>query len=88
MFYSGMSFAIDEESEALRDTAHRFAQAKIAPRASEIDATTEFPRDLREELGALGLHGITVEEDFGAASGAGPGGGAAGGRGDLVTLPG
>ena len=67
MFNSGMNFALGEEIEALRDTVHRFAQAKIAPRASEIDATDEFPRDLWEEIGALGLHGITVDECFGGA---------------------
>ena len=65
MFNSGMNFALGEEIEALRDTVHRFAQAKIAPRASEIDARDEFPRDLWEEMGALGLHGITVEETLG-----------------------
>ena len=67
MFNSGMSFALGEEIEALRDVVHRFAQEKIAPRAAEIDETNEFPRDLWEELGALGLHGITVEETFGGA---------------------
>ena len=67
MFNTGMSFALGDEIEALRETVHRFAQAKIAPRASEIDATNEFPRDLWEALGALGLHGITVEETFGGA---------------------
>ena len=67
MFDTGMSFALGDEIEALRDTVHRFAQAKIAPRAGEIDAANEFPRDLWEALGALGLHGITVEEELGGA---------------------
>ncbi len=67
MFDTGMRFALGDEIEALRDTVHRFAQAKIAPRAGEIDAANEFPRDLWEALGALGLHGITVEEEFGGA---------------------
>ena len=67
MFTTGMHFALGDEIEALRDTVHRFAQAKVAPRASEIDATNEFPRDLWEEVGALGLHGITVEESLGGA---------------------
>ena len=65
MFDTGMSFALGDEIEALRETVHRFAQAKIAPRAGEIDSTNEFPRDLWEALGALGLHGITVEEEYG-----------------------
>ena len=67
MFNSGMNFALGDEIEALRDTVHRFAQEKIAPRAGEIDAANEFPRDLWEALGALGLHGITVEEALGGA---------------------
>ena len=67
MFDTGMRFALGDEIEALRDTVHRFAQAKIAPRADEIDAANEFPRDLWEALGALGLHGITVEEELGGA---------------------
>ena len=67
MFDTGMRFALGDEIEALRETVHRFAQAKIAPRAGEIDSTNEFPRDLWEALGALGLHGITVEEEYGGA---------------------
>jgi isovaleryl-CoA dehydrogenase len=44
-----------------------FAQARIAPRADEIDKSNTFPRDLWPEMGALGLHGITVEEDYGGS---------------------
>ncbi len=54
-----------EVAEAIRETTRRFAQERIAPRAASIDADNIFPRDLWPELGALGLHGITVEEDFG-----------------------
>jgi len=42
-----------------------FASERIAPRAEEIDRTNTFPRDLWPEMGALGLHGITVEEEYG-----------------------
>ena len=38
---------------------------EIAPRADEIDRTNTFPRDLWPELGKLGVHGITVEEEWG-----------------------
>ena len=67
MFTTGMSFALGEEIEALREVAHRFAQERIAPRAAEIDRTNAFPRDLWPEMGALGLLGITVEEELGGA---------------------
>ena len=67
MFTTGMNFALGEEIEALRDAVHRFAQDKIAPIAAEIDRTNRFPRELWPELGRLGLHGITVAEEFGGA---------------------
>jgi isovaleryl-CoA dehydrogenase len=67
MFTTGMSFALGEEIEALREMVHRFAQERIAPRAAEIDRTNVFPRDLWPEMGALGLLGITVEEEEGGA---------------------
>src|SRR5262249_51204529 len=49
----------------LRDTVKSFAQGKLAPLAAEIDKNDEFPRHLWPEMGALGLHGITVEEQYG-----------------------
>ncbi len=67
MFTTGMGFALGEEVEALRDSVHRFAQERIAPIAAEIDRTNRFPRELWTELGKLGLHGITVAEEFGGA---------------------
>ena len=67
MFTAGMKFSLGEEIEALRDMVHRFAQEKIAARAAEIDEKNEFPRDLWPELGALGLHGITVPQEMGGA---------------------
>jgi isovaleryl-CoA dehydrogenase len=70
MFDHTMNFGHGEEIDALRDMVRRFAQDEIAPRAAEIDSTNEFPMDLWEKMGALGLHGITVpEEDGGAAMG-------------------
>ena len=51
----------------IRDTTHRFATDRIAPLAARIDAEDSFPRDLWPEMGALGLHGITVEEEYGGA---------------------
>ena len=65
MFNSGMRFSLGEDIEALRDAVARFAQQEIAPRAAEIDRSNEFPMDLWESMGDLGLHGITVPEEEG-----------------------
>jgi len=62
MFNSTMNFNLGDDIDALRETVQRFAADEIAPRAAKIDATNEFPMDLWEKLGALGLHGITVPE--------------------------
>ena len=67
MFTTGMSFALGEEIEALRDIRAPLRQEQIAPLAAEIDRTNEFPRQLWPEMGALGLHGITVAEECGGA---------------------
>ena len=62
-----LNFALGETADMLRETVSSFAQAEIAPRADEIDRTNQFPRDLWPKLGALGLHGITVEEEYGGS---------------------
>src|SRR3546814_1455328 len=50
----------------IRDTTARFADEQIAPLAAKADAQDWFPRDeLWTRMGALGLHGITVEEEYG-----------------------
>ncbi|MAZ15261.1 MAG: acyl-CoA dehydrogenase [Ahrensia sp.] len=70
MFDHTMRFGLGEEIDALREMVRRFAAEEIAPRAGEIDASNEFPMDLWEKMGALGLHAITVpEEDGGSAMG-------------------
>jgi isovaleryl-CoA dehydrogenase len=61
------NFDLGETADAIRDTVQAFAQEKIAPRAEEIDKTNTFPRDLWPQMGALGLHGITVSEEDGGA---------------------
>jgi isovaleryl-CoA dehydrogenase len=61
------NFDLGETADAIRDTVWSFASNEIAPRAEEIDKTNTFPRDLWPKIGALGLHGITVEEEYGGA---------------------
>ncbi|MEG8029664.1 isovaleryl-CoA dehydrogenase [Sphingomonas aerolata] len=58
-------FALGEAADMIRDTTQRFAKEKIAPLASKIDADDWFPRELWPAMGELGLHGITVEEEYG-----------------------
>jgi isovaleryl-CoA dehydrogenase len=61
------SFSLGETADAIRETTAKFAAAVIAPLAAEIDETNSFPRSIWPKMGALGLHGITVEEEFGGA---------------------
>ena len=58
-------FGLGETLDMLRDSVREFASAEIAPLAAGIDASNEFPRALWPKLGALGAHGITVEERYG-----------------------
>jgi isovaleryl-CoA dehydrogenase len=60
-------FDLGETADMLRDTVFTFAQAEIAPRAAEIDKTDQFPMDLWEKFGDLGLLGVTVEEEYGGS---------------------
>ena len=60
-------FGLGEDIDLLREAVQSFAAGRIAPRAAEIDERNEFPRDLWPELGELGLHGITVDEEYGGA---------------------
>ena len=60
-----MDFALGESADMIRDVTERFAGDRIRPRAAEIDSANRFDRSLWPEMGALGLHGITVEEDWG-----------------------
>ncbi|MBS7698219.1 MULTISPECIES: isovaleryl-CoA dehydrogenase [unclassified Chelatococcus] len=63
----GLGFDLGETADAIRETVHSFAASEIAPRAEEIDRSNIFPRDLWPAMGSLGLHGITVEEEYGGA---------------------
>ena len=59
-------YGLTEAALMIRDTTARFADERIAPLAARIDAQDWFPREeLWPAMGELGLHGITVEEEFG-----------------------
>ena len=64
----GLNFQLGEDIDALRDAVREFAQAEIAPRATEIDRSDQFPMDLWQKMGGLGVLGITVGEEYGGAN--------------------
>ncbi len=60
-------FDLGETADMLRDTVSSFASDHVAPIADKVDREDWFPRHLWPEMGALGLHGITVEEEWGGS---------------------
>lgn len=64
----GLNFMLGEDIDALRDAVRDFCVAEIAPRAAEIDKNDQFPMDLWQKMGSLGVLGITVPEEFGGAN--------------------
>jgi isovaleryl-CoA dehydrogenase len=64
---SGLDFGLGDLVDTLRDQIISFGTKEIAPRAAEIDRSNEFPMDLWAKMGALGILGITVEEEYGGA---------------------
>ena len=67
MFGAAMEFDLGEDVSALREQVHRWAQERVAPLATEIDQSNQFPAHLWREMGDLGLLGLTVDEEFGGA---------------------
>ncbi|MBT8155855.1 isovaleryl-CoA dehydrogenase [Epibacterium ulvae] len=67
MFTASMRFDLGEDVNALREVVHRWAQERVKPKAAEIDRSNQFPADLWSEMGALGLLGVTVPEEFGGS---------------------
>ena len=61
------NFSLGETADMLRDSVRSFSQDRIAPLAEKIDRDDWFPRELWPEMGALGLHGITVSEEDGGS---------------------
>ena len=64
----GLNFGLGETIDMLRDTVANFAAKEIAPRAAAIDRDNLFPADLWKKLGDLGLHGMTVSEEYGGTN--------------------
>lgn len=67
MFHGSMTFDLGEEVNALRDMVHRWAQERVKPLAASVDSDNLFPAALWEEMGELGLLGITIPEENGGA---------------------
>jgi isovaleryl-CoA dehydrogenase len=64
---SALDFDLGAEIDMLRQSVRGFAEDRVAPIAAEIDRADRFPIELWPEMGALGLLGITVEEEYGGA---------------------
>ena len=67
MFLASMRFDLGEDVQALQDAVHRFSQDRIRPLAGEIDRSNQFPDALWQELGQMGLLGITISGAHGGA---------------------
>ena len=65
--WATLNHELGETVDIVRETVRQFTSAEISPRANDIDQSNEFPRDLWPQLGDLGLHGITVSEEYGGA---------------------
>lgn len=62
-----MEFCFSEEQEIFRRSVREFCEQKLVPRASEIDEKGEIPREVLEDMAALGLLGITISEEYGGS---------------------
>src|ERR1700741_3721558 len=65
--YPSLDHGLGDTADMLRDPVRSFSDDHLAPRAEEIDKSNTFPRDLWPKMGELGLHGITVEEEYGGS---------------------
>ncbi|PSP83019.1 acyl-CoA dehydrogenase [Halobacteriales archaeon QS_1_68_17] len=62
-----MDFSLTQEQRQIREMVAEFVDEEVVPRAAEIDATDEFPRDLVDQLADLGLLGAPFPEEYGGA---------------------
>ncbi len=63
--YPTLQYGLSEEVQMIRDSVHKYAKEQIAPIAADVDSSNIFPRQIWPDMGALGLHGITVAEEYG-----------------------
>ena len=61
------AFALSEEHEALREAVRALADDKIAPRAADVDRTSEFPWDVYEALVKADFQAVHIPEAYGGA---------------------
>ena len=66
--YPTLKFGLGEDIDMLRDAVYQMCQKEVAPRAADIDRNNEFPMDLWQTFGAMGLLGITVEDRYGGSN--------------------
>ena len=67
MFTASMTFALGDDVESVQDSVRRWAQDRLAPLAEQIDRDNCFSRAIWEDMGSLGLLGITIDEEFGGS---------------------
>lgn len=67
MFLASMEFDLGDDVNALREMVHKWAQERVKPMAADIDRDNVFPPELWQEMGSLGLLGVTVPEEYGGA---------------------
>jgi Acyl-CoA dehydrogenases len=61
------AFALSEEHQALREAVRALADDKIAPRAADVDRTSEFPWDVYEALVKADFQAVHIPEAYGGA---------------------
>ncbi len=64
-----MNFDLTKEQQMIRNEVRKFAKKEIGPRAEEMEETGEYPYDLIEKMGELGLMGIPFPEEYGGTGG-------------------
>lgn len=66
--YTSLNFGLGEYVDMLRDSVQDFAKNEIAPIAAKVDRDNAFPNEIWPALGAMGLLGVTVPEEYGGAN--------------------